>query len=207
MPPFFFLPRRCSLCRPQCPNQKMGKVGKTSTPQAAGPSHGSLSTLSAWMLALTTEKAAVKQRENLLRKINPQMSRERQVILYSCQEITQPLPITPVICGMPINSHQGLQWPHHSHWCKQAGSVSSQQVRELQGLEEHVASQRRLSLGAGAASAPCAANNRGWLGAPPAIWKPALRILHPNAFLTKGGTLLEGALLRQQQPRSTKGKM
>lgn len=68
---FFFLPRRCSLCRPQCPNQKMGKVGKASTPQAAGPSHGSLSTLSAWMLALTTEKAAVKQRENLLRKNQP----------------------------------------------------------------------------------------------------------------------------------------
>lgn len=99
---FFFLPRRCSLCRPQCPNQKMGKVEKVSTPQAAGPSHGSLSPQC--LDALITEKAAVKQRENLLRKINPQMSRERQVILYSCQEITQPLPITPVICGRPITA-------------------------------------------------------------------------------------------------------
>lgn len=163
--PFFF------------PSQTLFPAPSTVSKSENGKSGKSLNTagsraLSWWPVhprcldALTTEKAAVKQRENLLRKINPQMSRERQVILYSCQEITQPLPITPVIRGMPINSHQGLQWPHHSHWCKQAGSVSSQQVRELQGLEEHVTSQRRLSLGAGAASAPCAANNRGWWGQP-----------------------------------------
>lgn len=107
---------------------------------------------------------------------------------------------------MPINSHQGLQWPHRSHWCKLAGSVSSQQVREFHSLEEHVSSQRRLSLCAGAASAPCAANNRGWWGQAGHLEAGSLN--PPSKCVSdQRCTFLEEVLLRQQQPQGTKGKM
>lgn len=85
----------------------MEDLGKGPTPQTAGgPSHGSLDGPPQCLDALTKEKASVGHRENLLRKINPQMSRESQVILKACQETTQPLPSTLAICRMPINSHR-----------------------------------------------------------------------------------------------------
>lgn len=114
----------------------------------------------------------------------------------------------PVIHRMQINSFHGPQWPQHSHGCKQASSISSQQVEKFPGSEEQISSSEAPFAGSwelGAASAPRPASNRSQ-EADPAIWQQPIWALHLNAFLPKGGTFLEHVLLRQQHTQNTKGK-
>lgn len=131
-------------CR-SCAHRSPTRPGRSSLPRTSSRLGGNV-----------IGKSLSGKERKLDMKINLQMSRRSQVILLPCWGTTRPPPYPdffPKMHQMQANRPYGLQRPHHSHWCGQAGSISSQQVEKLPGSEEHIGSSETLwpgELGAGA---------------------------------------------------------
>lgn len=97
-------------------------------------------------------------------KISPQMSRRSQVTLPPCQGTSWSPPYPHFISQMhwmKVNSPHDPQAPPPTlPWCRQAGSISSQQVEKFPGSEEQISPSEVPFPASWEPGSPCPASHR-----------------------------------------------